>query len=390
MWKVPKTMTLFSQKYSLLALMFVAVACFFLSHYHYMMSFVGIGVILVTLVMSVISSQERPPQSLPSPTEDNLGARRIRALIVGAGGVGQTLAKHLEADGRYCVVGFMDDESAILPAAPWQILGKLTETSAIIREYDIEEVFVAYAPTWQQKIAEELTANHAAVRVRIVPSPYESLMRLNHVESRGDIALVSLAPEAGKARQAVKRLGDILMAVCSLVLFAPLMALTTLLIKLTSRGPVIFAQERIGYCGKPFILYKFRTMIHDAEAETGPTLSSGRDDVRLTSIGRWLRLFRIDELPQLWNVLRGDMSMVGPRPERPHFVQKYQRMAPTYARRHQVRPGITGLAQVCGGYHTDARDKLRFDLIYVSHHSLWLDVSILMRTILVVLLPNRR
>jgi exopolysaccharide biosynthesis polyprenyl glycosylphosphotransferase len=385
-------MTLFRQKYSLLALVIVAVACLSLGRVHYVMPLAGIGVLLFSIIMmGVISSQERPARyASPPKREEDTETRRTHALIVGAGGVGQRLAKHLEADGSYRVVGFVDDDSDILPAANWQILGSRDQIATIIREYEVEEVIVSYAPTWQQTIAEELTANHADVRVRVVPSPYETLMRMQQVESRGDIALVALASEAGKARQAVKRLADVALAAGSLVLLAPLMALTTLLIKGTSPGPVIFAQERTGYRGRPFILYKFRTMVHNAEADTGPTLSSGQDDARLTSIGRWLRLFRIDELPQLWNVLRGDMSMVGPRPERPHFVQQFQCMVPTYARRHQVRPGITGLAQVCGGYHTDARDKLRFDLIYVSHHSLWLDVSILLRTILVVLHPNRR
>ncbi len=130
-------------------------------------------------------------------------------------------------------------------------------------------------------------------------------------------------------------------------------------------------------------------MVSDAESRTGPVLSSGREDSRLTSIGRWLRLFRFDELPQLWNVLRGEMSLVGPRPERPCFVEEFERTIPAYAKRHQVRPGITGLAQVLGGYHTDARDKLRFDLIYVSHQSLWMDLTILFRTVWVVVAPHK-
>jgi lipopolysaccharide/colanic/teichoic acid biosynthesis glycosyltransferase len=126
-------------------------------------------------------------------------------------------------------------------------------------------------------------------------------------------------------------------------------------------------------------------MVQDAEARTGPVLSSGRDDSRLTLIGRWLKLFRLDELPQLWNVVRGEMSLVGPRPERPCFVAEFEQSIPGYGKRHQVRPGITGLAQVCGGYHTLAQDKLRFDVFYVANQSVWLDLSIVWRTVLVVL-----
>ena len=181
-----------------------------------------------------------------------------------------------------------------------------------------------------------------------------------------------------------------MVALLGLLCLWPLLALVALLVKRTSPGPIIFAQERIGHHGKPFILFKFRTMRQDAELSTGPVLSPGDADCRLTPVGRALRRFRIDELPQLWNVLRGDMSLVGPRPERPYFVQQFEQIVPTYSHRHLARPGITGLAQVCGDYHTDARDKLRFDLIYVSHQSLWLDISILMRTVMVVLFPDRR
>src|SRR5579883_549346 len=137
-------------------------------------------------------------------------------------------------------------------------------------------------------------------------------------------------------------------------------------------------------------MYKFRTMVPNAEAATGPVLSSGKRDPRLTPLGVWIRAVRVDEIPQLWNVLKGDMSMVGPRPERPCFTEEYDQTIPAYSRRHQVRPGITGLAQVCGGYHTDARDKLRFDLLYISHQSFWLDLWLLLRTVLVVVLPHRQ
>jgi lipopolysaccharide/colanic/teichoic acid biosynthesis glycosyltransferase len=152
----------------------------------------------------------------------------------------------------------------------------------------------------------------------------------------------------------------------------------------------MFKQERIGLYGTPFWIYKFRTMHEDAEAVTGPVLSEGICDARLTKVGRWLRLLRVDEIPQLWNVLRDEMSLVGPRPERTCFVREFEQSIPTYSRRHQVRPGITGLAQVCGGYHTGAGDKLRFDLIYIAHQSVWYDLAILLRTVLVVIFPRSK
>lgn len=214
-------------------------------------------------------------------------------------------------------------------------------------------------------------------------------MRLNRVESCGDIALVSLTPAKEWFNDAAKRVFDIASAAFGLIVMAPVLLAVGISIKLTSPGPVIFYQKRVGRDGKPFMLYKFRTMVMNAEAKTGPVLADGKADTRLTPVGRVLRMFRIDEFPQFWNVIRGDMSMVGPRPERPFFVEQFEQRLPSYSERHHVRPGITGLAQVHGGYHTDAEDKLRFDLIYVSQHSLWLDVSILLRTILVVCKPHR-
>lgn len=314
----------------------------------------------------------------------------IRVLIVGAGDVGRQLADNLQAGGRHHVVGFVDDDIDTLEESAWEVLGRRSATTSIVRRQEVDEVFVAYAPTWQQQLAEEMTAECPHVGIRLVPTSFEALLRVGRVENHGDVALVRLTTHAACSTEWCKRAFDLALSVGLLVVLAPLLLLIALLIRATSRGPIIFAQERIGRFGKVFTIYKFRTMKQDAEDSTGPVLSSGTLDARLTALGRWLRLFRIDEIPQFWNVLRGEMSLVGPRPERPMFVQKFERMLPSYAKRHQVRPGITGLAQVCGGYHTDARDKLRFDLVYVSHQSLWFDLSILLRTVLVVVFPSNK
>lgn len=310
-----------------------------------------------------------------------------RALIVGAGTVGQALAASLESTGRCRVVGFVDDDP-VLQDSPWPVLGAREQTAELVRRHQVDEVILAYAPTWQQRLAEELMTTHPGLSVRVVPSPYEALMKTGSVESFGDIALVQLLHGSGSFRAVLKRFLDFCFALVGLVLLAPVMAVSALLIRLSSPGPVIFRQERVGLGGQSFTLYKFRTMVVDAEGATGPILAAGKHDERLTTAGRWLRFTRLDELPQLWNVLRGEMSLVGPRPERPCFVREFEQQTPSYALRHRVRPGITGLAQVCGGYHTDARDKLRFDLIYVSHRSFWLDLSILARTLLVVFRPR--
>jgi lipopolysaccharide/colanic/teichoic acid biosynthesis glycosyltransferase len=201
--------------------------------------------------------------------------------------------------------------------------------------------------------------------------------------------VISLDTKLTWRTQIPKRVFDVCVSLAGLAIAAPAMALIAILIKRDS-GPAVFVQERIGRGGRTFNLYKFRTMIPDAEAKTGPVLAEGMADARLTRIGRRLKSIRLDELPQLWNVLRGDMSLVGPRPERPCFVTRFETLNPTYARRHDVRPGITGLAQIYGGYHTDWRDKLRFDLNYISRQSLLLDLRILLKTFSVVLLARHK
>jgi exopolysaccharide biosynthesis polyprenyl glycosylphosphotransferase len=324
------------------------------------------------------------------PVEIERGAKAIRALIIGAGSIGRTLAANLEASGRYHIVGFVDDHLDLPGRDKGDILGSREAVSSIIQQYGIEEVFIAYAPSWQQRLAERLCLEYPEVGVRVVPTAYESMMQLATVESYGDIAVVRLTSGARRAQEIGKRLFDVVLASIGLILLFPITFVTAILIKLTSRGPVLFKQLRTGRGGRPFMMYKFRTMAHNAEDSTGPVLSSGKADPRLTSLGRWVRMVRVDEIPQLWNVLCGNMSMVGPRPERPCFTEEYDQNIPAYSRRHDVRPGITGLAQICGGYHTDARDKLRFDLIYISHQSLWLDITLLVRTILVVVLPHKQ
>lgn len=347
--------------------------------------------LLVAVVLDRDSSESLPQKaSKESKTSVDEEATAIRTLIVGAGSIGRTLAESLEAKGKYQIVGFVDDH--LEPGEQhegWMVLGKREETLALVREHAIEEVLLAHAPTWQHRLAEDLAASCPQVRVRIVPSAYEAMMRMTTVESLGDVAVVRLVTEADRITTAIKRGVDLFVALLSLILLAPLMLVVAILIKLTSPGPAIFAQERVGRYGRTFTVYKFRTMVPNAEAQTGPVLSNGKQDARLTPLGSRLRAFRIDEIPQLWNVVRGEMSLVGPRPERPVFVEQFVQEAPIYAKRHEVRPGITGLAQICGGYHTDWRDKLRFDLIYVSHQSLWLDVSIMLRTIRVCCFPDR-
>jgi exopolysaccharide biosynthesis polyprenyl glycosylphosphotransferase len=194
----------------------------------------------------------------------------------------------------------------------------------------------------------------------------------------------------GRGVMVTKRLFDVLAAVVGLILASPLMLLSALLVKLDSpRDPILYHQERVGLNGIRFTIHKFRTMRADAEAVTGPVWSAGDHDPRITAVGRFMRKTRLDEIPQLWNVLRGDMSLIGPRPERPSFVEQLTREIPFYGQRHVVKPGVTGWAQVRYAYGAsveDALEKMQYDLYYVKHMSLRLDVLIALETIKTVML----
>jgi lipopolysaccharide/colanic/teichoic acid biosynthesis glycosyltransferase len=188
-------------------------------------------------------------------------------------------------------------------------------------------------------------------------------------------------------RRVIKRALDLVGAVAGLVIFSPVFALVAAAVKLTSPGPVLYRQERVGLAGRPFTIYKFRSMVQEAEA-AGPTWSAGMGDPRLTRIGAMLRATHLDELPQFWNVLKGDMSLVGPRPERPCFSGKLEACIPGYQERCWAKPGMTGLAQVHYRYDTtveDVKRKLRFDRLYVRRMCLTLDLQILAWTVGVVL-----
>jgi exopolysaccharide biosynthesis polyprenyl glycosylphosphotransferase len=188
----------------------------------------------------------------------------------------------------------------------------------------------------------------------------------------------------------VKRITGFVMAGVLVLLTLPLIGIIALAIKLDSKGPVFFKQNRCGVEGRPFKVLKFRSMIDDAEASSGPRWATD-DDWRITRVGRILRKYRLDELPQIWNVLKGEMSFVGPRPERPEFVEKLTEMIPYYSQRHTVKPGITGWAQVCYRYGSsvqDALEKLKYDLFYAKNMSLAMDVMIMLKTIKIVLLKS--
>lgn len=231
-----------------------------------------------------------------------------------------------------------------------------------------------------------LAAWREGQEVEIIPTLEQLLVLGGKIERVGSELRIILSPQTRWS--GLKRLLDFILALMILLLTLPLFPVLALAVKFDSNGPIFYRQQRVTLGGKIFWIYKFRTMRVDAEAETGPVLAT-RDDPRITRVGKWLRRTRLDELPQLWNVLKGDMSLVGPRPERPEFVRVFQEQIPGYELRHTVRAGLTGLAQVSAGYDLPAEEKLKYDLAYINSWSIWEDIKILFRTLRTIMLKSR-
>jgi len=310
-----------------------------------------------------------------------------RILIVGTTELACELAAELErrSGWGYRVVGMVRRDAAEAPAScDVPILGDASEVTAIVARERIDRVIIASPVALRELVEDMALSSESDVRVEVIPELYEIF--IGTVDSTiSDIPLMELTrPATPGWFRATKRLLDIALALVLLVLASPVLLLSALGILLTMGWPVFFRQERTGRDMHPFGVLKFRTMVRDAEALSGPVLAD-EDDPRVTPLGRLLRRYRIDELPQLANILLGQMSFVGPRPERPYFVEQYVHQIPGYRERFKVKPGVTGLAQVSGGYATTPERKLKFDLIYMYHQNLLMDMQILVETVRVVL-----
>lgn len=329
-------------------------------------------------------------QAAFSARTTHMGARRV--LIVGAGAEARTVELALASRGfpQFDVVGFLPvgpaDKDVI---APDRLFPRSARVTNLVEALRVREVIVAQ---WDQRGGKLPMDDLLECRVRGVPV---TDLAVFYERTRGEVPIESLKAShfiygdgfvQGWGRRIVKRCFDFAAASSLVVISSPLMLLAALAIRLETPGPVIYRQERVGRGGRVFTCLKFRSMGVDAE-RNGPVWAS-TGDARVTRVGRFIRKTRIDELPQLWNVLRGEMSFVGPRPERPVFVEQLRAQVPFYEVRHSVKPGLTGWAQVRYSYGASVEDacrKLQFDLYYVKNNSLFLDVLILLETIRVVL-----
>jgi exopolysaccharide biosynthesis polyprenyl glycosylphosphotransferase len=329
-----------------------------------------------------------------------------RAIVVGAGNSGKALAQALQINGhirnteRYYgtgheLIGFIDDdpEKANTSILGIPVLGNSSQLLEFVRDLEVDEVVVSITNT--EDIQPELFEAILDCRERGIPiqtmiSVYERLTgRVAFEHASRNVALATGQDEAPYLRfyGLIKRIIDLFGALVGLVFLIVLVPFVGLANALSSNGPLFFSQTRIGRGGREISVYKFRSMVPDAEA-TGGAVWATIDDERITAAGRWLRRTHLDELPQILNVLRGDMSLVGPRPERPEFVQNLSQQIPFYRARHSVRPGITGWAQIHQDYGDSvdgAREKLEYDLYYIKNAGPLLDTLIMLRTITKVL-----
>lgn len=327
-----------------------------------------------------------------------------RVLIVGAGRSGSELARLLSATAAegnpyagsgYVAVGFVDDDPVKVggTVAGLPVLGDRTALLHLVSDYHVDLVVLAITHAYE--VHPELLQGLLGLRelgYPLIPMTelYEQITGRVPVNHAGGSLHVVLPLQDSPTRRIfgwVKRLGDILFALAGLAVAALLSPLVALANTLTSPGPLFYRQQRVGRHGSPFTVVKFRSMVPNAEADSGAVWAADHDP-RITPVGRLLRRMRLDELPQCWNVLRGEMSLIGPRPERPEFVAELVRQVPYYQARHAVRPGVTGWAQVRYRYGSsvdDARIKLEYDLYYVKHQGVYVELSILAKTAAVML-----
>jgi exopolysaccharide biosynthesis polyprenyl glycosylphosphotransferase len=314
------------------------------------------------------------------------GFDETRVLIVGTGQTGEIVLEKIRhaPELGYRVIGFVDNTSGLQTVDDVPVLGVVSELPSLIETHRIREVIVATSEiSHQELLALASIAARLHFNLKSVPDIFQIMSSEVTTSELSGLPMTRVRDVALRGwNLTLKRGMDILISAAALVILAPLYLALALAIKVTSRRePVFYVQERVGLDGRPFHLVKFRSMRDNAESHTGPVWATPNDP-RRTRLGTLLRRWSLDELPQMINVLAGEMSLVGPRPERPHFVEQFSRYIPRYSERHNEKAGVTGWAQVNGlRGQTSIEERTRYDLFYVEHWSLAFDVKILLKTI---------
>jgi exopolysaccharide biosynthesis polyprenyl glycosylphosphotransferase len=373
---------------------------------------VGVGTVTGLIAVSALTfwlpGPPLPPSRLVAITVSVFGlsaaweavcqrviARKRRVLIVGTGSCATDVVEAVErCDGGmpFSVVGTVADDRAAEPARGTPVLGNVGELSQVVEAVRPDVIVLADVEGYELALNRLLDAPFGGFKVADVAHFFEyafARVPLHYLAPSWFMSILHLRQRPYS--RVAKRTFDLLVAGVGLLLAAPLMAVTALLVRLTP-GPVIYRQTRVGQAGQPFTMYKFRTMRVDAEGDGQPIFAAERDP-RTTGVGRLLRKTHLDELPQLWDVVKGDMSIVGPRPERPEFVPMLEEAVPFFTRRLLIKPGITGWAQLRSDYAWDcesAAEKLSYDLWYLRHRNVMLDLAICAKTFTSLLIrPGR-
>jgi exopolysaccharide biosynthesis polyprenyl glycosylphosphotransferase len=344
----------------------------------FMMLFVALDVVLLITSRTAIREVLRRRRLA--------GHNLQRILVVGAGELGMEITYKILAHRAlgFEVVGFLDDDGSKAGRSFYDVpvLGTLKDVEEVIVRERVDQVYVALPPEAHRKMVHlmESVSRHC-VDVKLVPDVLQYATLTATLEDLDGLPVINLSQVPLRGwNSLVKRAMDVVIAAAALVVMLPLLPLVAWLIWREDRGPIFYRQERMGLDGKPFMMLKLRSMRVDAESTSGPVWAT-RDDPRRTGFGGFLRRWSLDELPQVWNVLRGDMSIVGPRPERPAFVQEFKHKIPDYMLRHRVKSGITGWAQVHGWRgNTSIKKRIQYDLYYIQNWSILLDFKILWMT----------
>jgi Undecaprenyl-phosphate glucose phosphotransferase len=308
-----------------------------------------------------------------------------KVLIVGGGKLGETVANRIRSHEElgYDIVGFLDDDPQKVVVSGYPVVGKTSEVAVMVDQLKIDYLFLALPLSAHDTMMNILhNTRNEIVDIKVVPDILEYVAIRAGIDDLDGVPIINLSdvPMRG-LRSFVKRLMDLVISLVGLTATIVFFPVVYFMVRFRSAGPIFFRQERMGLDGKSFVMYKFRTMDVDAESESGPVMSHAGDP-RVTPGGRILRKLYIDEWPQFWNVLRGDMSLVGPRPERPFFVHYFKEQIPQYMLRHKVRSGITGWAQVNGWRgNTSIEKRIEHDLYYIENWSLILDLKIIWLTL---------
>ncbi|WZL73651.1 undecaprenyl-phosphate glucose phosphotransferase [Clostridiaceae bacterium 35-E11] len=308
-------------------------------------------------------------------------------LVIGAGDLGCNFAHKITQNKQlgYNIIGFLDEDKKIgYKVANSHVMGNIDYLDTVIFNYDLDEVIIAIPLSLYGRLNDIIkTCEKNGVKAQIIPDYYKYLPAKPYVDQIDDLPLINIryVPLDDAFNKLIKRTMDVLLSSIGILLMSPILLFTAAMVKMTSPGPILFRQKRVGLHRREFDMYKFRSMKIQKESEE-KTQWTTKNDPRKTKFGNFIRKTSIDELPQLFNVLKGDMSLIGPRPERPFFVDKFKEEIPKYMIKHHVRPGITGWAQVNGWRgDTSIKQRIACDIYYIENWSLWLDIKIIFLTV---------